>query len=307
MAAISGAAGLKSALAAIERGATVALANKECLVCAGALFMRCAASAGATVLPVDSEHNAVFQALGAGRREDVKRVILTASGGPFRTWTLEQIKAATPEQALRHPNWVMGPKITIDSATMMNKGLELIEAHHLFALKPDEIDAMRAWGEGWIMLPVWLNNSIEHVHDAQFSVDHGLAVAAQRIPPGPAWQDPAVVFSPSVLELMDKITFDTHPDFVNAINIHPASRPSRIEIDARGTTFVAERQFPKGSPSPDPSSFMTTDELVEKFQVNAAMDLPRSQADEAVAAILDLEKADDVSQIVRLLGTADRG
>ncbi len=142
MAAISGAAGLKSALAAIERGATVALANKECLVCAGALFMRCAASAGATVLPVDSEHNAVFQALGAGRREDVKRVILTASGGPFRTWTLEQIKAATPEQALRHPNWVMGPKITIDSATMMNKGLELIEAHHLFALKPDEIDVL---------------------------------------------------------------------------------------------------------------------------------------------------------------------
>lgn len=142
MAAISGAAGLKSALAAIERGATVALANKECLVCAGALFMRRAASAGATVLPVDSEHNAVFQALGAGRREDVKRVILTASGGPFRTWSLDDIKAATPEQALRHPNWVMGPKITIDSATMMNKGLELIEAHHLFALKPHEIDVL---------------------------------------------------------------------------------------------------------------------------------------------------------------------
>ncbi|MDB5580494.1 MAG: 1-deoxy-D-xylulose 5-phosphate reductoisomerase, partial [Bradyrhizobium sp.] len=142
MAAISGAAGLKSALAAIERGVTVALANKECLVCAGALFMRKAASAGATVLPVDSEHNAVFQALGAGRREDVKRVILTASGGPFRTWSLKAIKAATPEQALRHPNWVMGPKITIDSATMMNKGLELIEAHHLFALAPDEIDVL---------------------------------------------------------------------------------------------------------------------------------------------------------------------
>jgi 1-deoxy-D-xylulose-5-phosphate reductoisomerase len=142
MAAISGAAGLKSALAAIERGATVALANKECLVCAGALFMKRAAATGATVLPVDSEHNAVFQALGAGRREDVKRVILTASGGPFRTWSLEQIKAATPEQALRHPNWVMGPKITVDSATMMNKGLELIEAHHLFALKPNEIDVL---------------------------------------------------------------------------------------------------------------------------------------------------------------------
>jgi 1-deoxy-D-xylulose-5-phosphate reductoisomerase len=142
MAAISGSVGLKPTLAAIERGATVALANKECLVCAGNLFMRRAASAGATVLPVDSEHNAVFQALGAGRREDVKRVILTASGGPFRTWTLEAIKVATPEQALRHPNWSMGPKVTVDSATLMNKGLELIEAHHLFALRPDEIDVL---------------------------------------------------------------------------------------------------------------------------------------------------------------------
>jgi len=142
MAAISGAIGLKPTLAAIERGATVALANKECLVCAGSLFMRRAASSGATVLPVDSEHNAVFQALGAGPREDVRRVILTASGGPFRTWSLDAIKAATPEQALRHPNWSMGPRITVDSASMMNKGLELIEAQHLFALKPDEIDVL---------------------------------------------------------------------------------------------------------------------------------------------------------------------
>jgi 1-deoxy-D-xylulose-5-phosphate reductoisomerase len=142
MAAISGAVGLKPTLAAIERGATVGLANKECLVCAGAFFMRRVAATGATLLPVDSEHNAVFQALGAGPREDVKRVILTASGGPFRTWTMEQIKAAKPEQALRHPNWSMGPKITIDSASLMNKGLELIEAMHLFALRPDELDVL---------------------------------------------------------------------------------------------------------------------------------------------------------------------
>jgi 1-deoxy-D-xylulose-5-phosphate reductoisomerase len=101
--------------------------------------MRRAAATGAAVLPVDSEHNAIFQALGAGRREDVSRVILTASGGPFRTWSLEAMRAATPEQALRHPNWSMGPKVTIDSATMMNKGLELIEAHHLFALAPTEL------------------------------------------------------------------------------------------------------------------------------------------------------------------------
>jgi 1-deoxy-D-xylulose-5-phosphate reductoisomerase len=142
MAAISGAIGLKPTLAAIERGATVALANKECLVCAGSLFMRKAQSTGANVLPVDSEHNAIFQALGAGPREDVKRIILTASGGPFRTWSLDQIRQATPEQALRHPNWSMGQRITVDSASMMNKGLELIEAQHLFGLKPDEIDVL---------------------------------------------------------------------------------------------------------------------------------------------------------------------
>ena len=142
MAAISGAIGLKPTLAAVARGATIALANKECLVCAGGMFMRAVATAGARVLPVDSEHNAVFQALSAGRREDVNRVILTASGGPFRTWTTEAMRVATPEQALQHPNWSMGTKITIDSATLMNKGLELIEAHHLFTLKSDELDVL---------------------------------------------------------------------------------------------------------------------------------------------------------------------
>src|SRR5207248_253148 len=140
--AITGAAGLKPTLAAAERGAIVALANKETLVCAGGLFMRRAAASGATVLPVDSEHNALFQAMSAGRRADVRRVILTASGGPFRTWTGAAIRAATPEQALKHPNWSMGPKVTIDSATLMNKGLEIIEAHHLFALASEEIEVL---------------------------------------------------------------------------------------------------------------------------------------------------------------------
>jgi 1-deoxy-D-xylulose-5-phosphate reductoisomerase len=142
MAAITGSSGLEPTLAAVGQGRTVALANKECLVCAGALFMRRAAAARTTILPVDSEHNAVFQALGAGRREDVRRVLLTASGGPFRTWSAEAIRGATPEQALRHPNWLMGPKITVDSATMMNKGLELIEAHYLFDLGADELDVL---------------------------------------------------------------------------------------------------------------------------------------------------------------------
>jgi 1-deoxy-D-xylulose-5-phosphate reductoisomerase len=142
MAAIAGATGLEPTLAAVERGGTVALANKECLVCAGALFMRRAAQTGAKVLPVDSEHNALFQALSAGRREDVIRLVLTASGGPFRTWSKEAIRAATPAQALKHPNWSMGPKVTIDSATLMNKGLELVEAHHLFAMESARIEVL---------------------------------------------------------------------------------------------------------------------------------------------------------------------
>lgn len=142
MAAITGAAGLKPTLAAVARGAVVGLANKECLVCAGSLFMRRVRETGATLLPVDSEHNAIFQALASGRRDDLRRIILTASGGPFRDWPLALMQKATVEQALRHPNWSMGRKITIDSATMMNKGLEVIEAHHLFGLPSAQIDVL---------------------------------------------------------------------------------------------------------------------------------------------------------------------
>jgi 1-deoxy-D-xylulose-5-phosphate reductoisomerase len=142
MAAVSGAAGLKPALAAVDRGTTIALANKECLVCAGDFFMQRAAKAGACILPADSEHNALFQALGSGNRDELTRVIITASGGPFRTWAAADIEKATLEQALKHPNWSMGQKITIDSASMMNKGLEVIEAACLFALTSDEIDVL---------------------------------------------------------------------------------------------------------------------------------------------------------------------
>ncbi len=142
MAAVSGAAGLKPALAAVDRGATVALANKECLVCAGDFFMQRAQKAGACILPADSEHNALFQALSSGNREELVRVIITASGGPFRTWDPADIEQATLAQALKHPNWSMGQKITIDSASMMNKGLEVIEAAYLFTLTPDEIDVL---------------------------------------------------------------------------------------------------------------------------------------------------------------------
>ena len=142
MAAIVGCAGLVPVMAAIEAGRTVALANKEALVSAGALMTDAATRHGATLLPVDSEHNAIFQCLAGSRREDVSKLILTASGGPFRTATDEHIRAATPAQAVAHPNWTMGAKISVDSATLVNKGLELIEAHHLFGLPPERIEVL---------------------------------------------------------------------------------------------------------------------------------------------------------------------
>lgn len=139
MAAIVGCAGLRPTLTALQQGRTVALANKESLVSAGALMMEAVRHSGATLLPVDSEHNAIFQCLANSRIEDVRRITLTASGGPFRTFTPAQMKAVTPAQAVRHPNWSMGAKISVDSATMMNKGLELIEAHHLFPVGLDRL------------------------------------------------------------------------------------------------------------------------------------------------------------------------
>jgi len=147
MAAIVGAAGLKPAIAAAKAGKRILLANKETLVMAGSIFMEAVEEGGATLLPIDSEHNAIFQVMPNIKGKSlanrgVKKILLTASGGPFRTASLEELKRVTVKQALHHPNWVMGPKITIDSATMMNKGLEVIEAHWLFNASPDQIEVV---------------------------------------------------------------------------------------------------------------------------------------------------------------------
>jgi 1-deoxy-D-xylulose-5-phosphate reductoisomerase len=142
LSAIVGSAGLCGTWAALEAGKTVALANKETLVMAGPQVMRLARERNAPILPVDSEHSAVFQAIQCGRRSEIKRVILTASGGPFRSWSLAEMERATVEDALAHPTWQMGHKITVDSATMMNKALEIIEARWLFDLRPEQIDVV---------------------------------------------------------------------------------------------------------------------------------------------------------------------
>jgi 1-deoxy-D-xylulose-5-phosphate reductoisomerase len=140
--AAAGAAGLPASLLAVRHGKRLALANKESMVMAGPLLLGEAARTGASIVPVDSEHSAIFQALRAGRREEVRKVILTASGGPFRTWSAERIAGAKPEDALRHPTWSMGPKISVDSATLMNKALELLEAHWLFGLRLEELEVV---------------------------------------------------------------------------------------------------------------------------------------------------------------------
>ncbi|MSP42546.1 MAG: 1-deoxy-D-xylulose-5-phosphate reductoisomerase [Alphaproteobacteria bacterium] len=142
MAAIVGAAGLAPTLAAVAQGATVAIANKECLVCAGDHMMDLVRRKGTLLLPVDSEHNAIFQVFDSQRPQGVEKITLTASGGPFRTASMAEMKAATPAQAVAHPNWQMGAKISVDSATCMNKGLELIEAYHLFPIRKDQIDVV---------------------------------------------------------------------------------------------------------------------------------------------------------------------
>lgn len=172
VAAITGIAGLAPTCAALKQGATVALANKEAMVSAGVAVLRIAQAHNATILPLDSEHNSVFQALGGAPMAEVERITLTASGGPFRTWTREAIAAATVEQALKHPNFSMGAKITIDSASMMNKGLELIEAHYLFGIAEDRLDVL--------VHPQQAIHGLVSFTDG--SVNAGMAVPDMRVP-----------------------------------------------------------------------------------------------------------------------------
>jgi 1-deoxy-D-xylulose-5-phosphate reductoisomerase len=172
VAAIVGTAGMRPTHAALQQGRTVALANKESLVSAGAAFMRDARKAGCRLLPMDSEHNAIFQALGTHTADDIETMTLTASGGPFRTWDAPRIAAATKREALAHPNWSMGAKITIDSASMMNKGLELIEAHHLFGVDPSAL--------GVVVHPQSIVHGFVSFKDG--AVTAGLAVPDMRVP-----------------------------------------------------------------------------------------------------------------------------
>jgi 1-deoxy-D-xylulose-5-phosphate reductoisomerase len=222
VAAISGAVGLEPTLAALQAKRRVALANKECLVSAGKLFMTAARASGATVLPVDSEHNAVFQALMAGPKETVEGVTLTASGGPFRTHSAERLARVTPEEALRHPTWSMGAKITIDSATLMNKGLELIEAHHLFSLPPAKLGA--------VVHPQSIVHALVTFHDG--SVVAQLSVPDMRLPISYClnWPDRAEWEAPRLdLAKVGTLTFEA-PDYAR----FPALKLAREVLEKGG-------------------------------------------------------------------------
>lgn len=181
VAAVVGVAGLRPVLAAIDAGADVALANKEVLVAAGELVMRRASRSGSRLLPVDSEHAGVLQCLAGHPRERVRRVVLTASGGPFRDRTAVEVADATPDEAVAHPNWDMGPKISVDSATMMNKALELVEAHHLFGLRADQLDA--------IIHPQSIVHAIVEYEDGGVLAQLGAADMRGPIQAALAWPD----------------------------------------------------------------------------------------------------------------------
>jgi 1-deoxy-D-xylulose-5-phosphate reductoisomerase len=225
MSAIVGAAALAPTLAALKRGATTAMANKECMVCAGDLMRATASKHGARLLPVDSEHNAIFQVLGAPER--VEKVTLTASGGPFRTWTRQQMAGAGPEQACAHPTWSMGAKISVDSATLMNKGLELIEAAYLFDLADDKLDVL--------VHPQSIIHSLVSYCDG--SVLAQLSSPDMRVPISYAlaWPDRAPVSTARLdLAAVAQLTFEA-PDMVR----FPALRLARAALRAGGAAPTA--------------------------------------------------------------------
>jgi 1-deoxy-D-xylulose-5-phosphate reductoisomerase len=222
VAGIVGAAGLAPTLAAIRAGSRVALANKECLVCAGDLFIGEARRNGVTVLPVDSEHNAVFQALLGHSIEEVDKVILTASGGPFRDWTREAMSGARPEEAVKHPNWSMGPKISVDSATLMNKGLEVIEAHHLFGLPSEQLDVL--------IHPQSIVHGIVNYRDGCVIAEMSTPDMRMPIAYCLAWPVRSKIPGPKLdLARIGKLTFE-RPD----VERFPALKLARVALEAGG-------------------------------------------------------------------------
>ncbi len=289
IAAIVGCAGLRPVMAAVEAGRTVALANKEALVTAGALMTDAAKRSGAMLLPVDSEHNAIFQCLACSRNDDIARIILTASGGPFRTASAEMMRNATPTQAVAHPNWSMGAKISVDSATMMNKGLELIEAHHLFSVPSEQIEI--------VIHPQSVVHSLVEFVDG--SVLAQLGSPDMRIPISYALAWPERMPTPAQrldLASIAKLEFE-QPDLMR----FPALRIAREALETGGPAPVvlnaaneaAVRHFLAGA-----IRFSDIPALVERALEESSFASPHSVADVLEIDRSTRQRVDDVMQAV---------
>ena len=270
IAAIVGCAGLRPVMAAVQAGRTLALANKEALVTAGALMTDAAARHGTTLLPVDSEHNAIFQCIAGNRSEDISRLILTASGGPFRTASAETIRSASPAQAIAHPNWSMGAKISVDSATLMNKGLEVIEAHYLFGLPSERIDVL--------VHPQSVIHSMVEFVDR--SVLAQLGSPDMRIPIAYALAWPERIETPAQkldLASIGRLEFET-PD----VERFPALRLAREALEAGGAAPVvlnAANEVAVASFLAGEIGFLEIARLVEDALDASKHDAPRSIGD----------------------------
>ncbi len=277
IAAIVGCAGLGPTMAAVEAGRTVALANKEALVTAGALMIDAAARSGATLLPIDSEHNAIFQCLAANRSEDITRIILTASGGPFRTASAETIARATPAEAVAHPNWTMGAKISVDSATLMNKGLELIEAHYLFGLPSAQLDI--------VVHPQSVIHSLVEFVDG--SVLAQLGSPDMRIPIAYALAWPQRMPTPAQeldLAAIARLDFEA-PDEQRS----PALRLARDALEAGGAAPIvlnAANEVAVAAFLDNQLAFLQIAQTVQQALNKADYDVPRSIGD-----VLEIDRA----------------
>jgi 1-deoxy-D-xylulose-5-phosphate reductoisomerase len=287
MAAIVGCAGLESAMAAVEAGRTVALANKESLVTAGALMTDAARRSGATILPVDSEHNAIFQCLAGSRSQDVARIILTASGGPFRSASLADMANVTPEQAVAHPNWSMGAKISVDSATMMNKGLELIEAHHLFGLPSERIDIL-------VHPQSVIHSMVEYVDGSTLAQ---MGSPDMRIPIAHTLAFPERIATPAAtldLARIGKLEFEATDE-----TRFPALRLARCALEAGGGEAIvlnAANEIAVAAFLARRIGFLDIAALVERALARTAPPAPRS-----IAEVLDIDRAarEDVSSMIQ--------
>ena len=275
MAAIVGCAGLEPVMAAVDAGRTVALANKEALVTAGALMTDAARRSSATILPVDSEHNAIFQCLAGASLDNVSKLVLTASGGPFRTRSSAEMGAMTPAQAVAHPNWSMGAKISVDSATLMNKGLALIEAHHLFGLASDRIDIL-------VHPQSVIHSMVEYVDG---SVLAQLGSPDMRIPIAYALAYPERMKTPAErldLGRIARLDFEA-PD----LDRFPALRLARHALEAGGAMPVvlnAANEVAVAAFLDGKIGFLDIARLVEEAMAQAGASAPRS-----IAEVIDID------------------